>query len=55
LKLLAFFNVYYGKTGLDNQAHTTSPPASSALVCSAISVHRNRLTSVTIAKRHEAG
>jgi hypothetical protein len=28
LKLVAFFNVYYGKTGLDNQAHTTSPSAS---------------------------
>jgi hypothetical protein len=40
LKLVAFFNVYYGKTGLDNQAHTTLPSASGALVCSAISVHR---------------
>jgi hypothetical protein len=32
LKLAAFFNVYYGKTGLDNQAHTTSPSASASFV-----------------------
>jgi hypothetical protein len=30
LKLVAFFNVYYGKTGLDNQTHTTSPSARQA-------------------------
>jgi hypothetical protein len=38
------------------QGHTTSPSASGALVCSAISVHRiPRSTSVTIAKRPSVG